>query len=484
MNSDKPRGRRPAAANSRLACRDRLRRLHRHPRSRPDGTARRASAPECARAPCDRLLHAADARSGCRSRSPHRRRGACAVNFDESIRLSAVGADCAARAGRVADAGDVEDRRPGAAYRARRIRARSTSTTPSPSATSAARRCSSSPSRIPSRACMFYTLDQKPQARPLFERRRGCLSCHQAYSTLHVPGMLARSVFMAPDGLPLSQFGSYDPDDRTPFRQRWGGWYVTGTHGSMRHMGNAIVHEHRESRADDLRQTLNRTSLDGAVRGRGYLSAAQRHRGADGVSAPGAHDEPDHARRLGGAASPRTRAGRISPAVALRDAVNELVDYLLFVDEEPLTAAIKGHDALCGDVCRAGAGRQPRPIVAATRSRTPAAALSVQLHDLLGGISRAAGRGARGDLRPHVGRFCQDATRSPKYARLSDADRRAVVEILRETLPDLPADFRSASAMQIAPQRVDGTRRFNSSSQFWTTTMLAGRRSTDRCRPA
>jgi hypothetical protein len=30
---------------------------------------------------------------------------------------------------------------------------------------------------------------------------------------------------------------------------------------------------------------------------------------------------------------------------------------------------------------------------------------------------------------------------SPKYARLSESDRRAVVEILRETLHDLPDDF-------------------------------------------
>ena len=30
---------------------------------------------------------------------------------------------------------------------------------------------------------------------------------------------------------------------------------------------------------------------------------------------------------------------------------------------------------------------------------------------------------------------------SPKYARLSEADRRALVEILRETLHDLPGDF-------------------------------------------
>src|SRR5258708_3590895 len=83
----------------------------------------------------------------------------------------------------------------------------------------------------PEQGVLFYTIEQKPQARPLIERRAACLTCHQNYSTLHVPGLLARSVFMAPDGLPLSQFGSYDADDRTPFRRRWGGWYATRPHG-------------------------------------------------------------------------------------------------------------------------------------------------------------------------------------------------------------------------------------------------------------
>src|SRR5262249_50179621 len=55
----------------------------------------------------------------------------------------------------------------------------------------------------PQQGVIFYTVDQKPQARPVFERPRACLRCHQVYTTLHVPGLLARSSFIAPDGLPL-----------------------------------------------------------------------------------------------------------------------------------------------------------------------------------------------------------------------------------------------------------------------------------------
>jgi hypothetical protein len=28
--------------------------------------------------------------------------------------------------------------------------------------------------------------------------------------------------------------------DQTPIEQRWGGWYVTGTHGAQEHLGNLI----------------------------------------------------------------------------------------------------------------------------------------------------------------------------------------------------------------------------------------------------
>src|SRR6476661_3035737 len=43
----------------------------------------------------------------------------------------------------------------------------------------------------PEQGVLFYTIEQKPQQRPIVERRPACLSCHQNYATLHVPGLLA-----------------------------------------------------------------------------------------------------------------------------------------------------------------------------------------------------------------------------------------------------------------------------------------------------
>jgi len=193
----------------------------------------------------------------------------------------------------------------------------------------------------PRQGVVFYTIDQKPQTRVAVDRPRSCLRCHQVYSTLHVPGMLARSVFIAPDGLPLGQFGSYDADDRTPFRRRWGGWYVTGTHGDMRHMGNAIVTDRDRPETMISERTLNRTSLDGSFDAHAYLSPHSD------IVALMVFQHQSHMTnlitRIGWEARIAAEERRLDFAAApMRDVVDELVNYLLFVDEEPLTAPIKG----------------------------------------------------------------------------------------------------------------------------------------------
>ena len=292
----------------------------------------------------------------------------------------------------------------------------------------------------PQQGVVFYVLDQKPQTRPTFERRPACLTCHQAYSTLHVPGMVARSVFMAPDGLPLSQFGSYDPDHRTLFRQRWGGWYVTGTHGSMRHMGNAIVTSAEQRDTMISERTLNRTSLDGLFDARGYVSAHSD------IAALMVFQHQGHLMnlitRVGWDARIAAHAGRLNlTGGPLRDAVNELVDYLLLVDEEPLTAAITGTSGFAEKFGAQGPadsrGRSLRQLDLERRLlRYPC---SYMIYSAAFGALPIEVRGA---IYSRMWDILEGRETSPKYARLSEADRRAVVEILSETLHDLPSDLR------------------------------------------
>lgn len=85
----------------------------------------------------------------------------------------------------------------------------------------------------------FYTLEQSADGKPTFVRDKGnCLSCHSSSRTQNVPGYLVRSVFSDGAGRPKLGSGTFTTDHTSMFHDRWGGWYVTGNHGDMRHMGN------------------------------------------------------------------------------------------------------------------------------------------------------------------------------------------------------------------------------------------------------
>ena len=282
----------------------------------------------------------------------------------------------------------------------------------------------------PRQGVLFYTIEQKPQARPVIERRPACLTCHQNYATLHVPGLLARSVFIAPDGLPLGQFGSYDADDRTPFRRRWGGWYVTGDAGSMRHIGNAVVTDREKREAIVSDGTLHPIALDAVFDGRGYLSASSD------IVALMVFQHQAHMSNL------ITRLGweaRMAGAPA-RDTVTELVDYLLFVEEAPLPAAIKGSSGFAERFAGQGPadhlGRSLRQLDLNRRlMRYPCSYM------VYSAAFAALPADAKKAVYVRMWDVLSGRETSPKYARLPEADRRAVVDILRETLHDLPADF-------------------------------------------
>jgi truncated hemoglobin YjbI len=90
----------------------------------------------------------------------------------------------------------------------------------------------------------FYTLDTAKAARPRFERRTGeCIICH-GFTSRWAAGMMVANMDTGPDGKPLN----LDPahifhltDHRTPFEDRYGGWYVTGQTGAMHHRGNVTL---------------------------------------------------------------------------------------------------------------------------------------------------------------------------------------------------------------------------------------------------
>jgi len=85
---------------------------------------------------------------------------------------------------------------------------------------------------------VFYTLEQNAEE-PKFERQVArCMTCHSSSRTKNIPGLQVRSMMTDPNGEPVISAGSFRTDHSSPFEKRWGGWFVSGTHGDVRHLGN------------------------------------------------------------------------------------------------------------------------------------------------------------------------------------------------------------------------------------------------------
>ena len=298
----------------------------------------------------------------------------------------------------------------------------------------------------PSQGVIFFTLDQKPVERPQLVRQDSCLACHLSYSSLGVPGMLVRSVFPAPDGTPIRKLGDYITDDRSPFEQRWGGWYVTGRSGSIRHMGNAIVTDAAKPEQMISDQTLNLKSLKGKFDTDTYLSPSSD------IVALMVFEHQMHMVNL------LTRVGwevrfaqyqeRIDKAPRShdlteglrRDTARELADYMLFVDEAPLSEKIQGSSGFAEIFSAQGPrdskGRSLRQFDLERRlMRYPCSYMIYS--EAFDGMPDQA----REAVYKQMWQILSGEEQENKYSKLSLIDRQAIVEILHETKKGLPDYF-------------------------------------------
>ena len=106
----------------------------------------------------------------------------------------------------------------------------------------------------PEKGPVFYTLSQEyDRYPPLKTETEQCLVCHDTFQTnTPVPRLLVLSVLPNPAGNALKA-AALITNDQSPMQERWGGWYVTGTHGKQQHLGNTIV----RSRAEDIDEIKN-----------------------------------------------------------------------------------------------------------------------------------------------------------------------------------------------------------------------------------
>jgi hypothetical protein len=291
----------------------------------------------------------------------------------------------------------------------------------------------------PAQGAVFYRVLRNAAGPPAMVRDNGCLSCHNSFATLGVPGFLAKSIPSALDGSGLPWLGNYLTDHRSPINERWAGWFVTGNTGSIRHLGNAPVVDRN---IDDVRvedANLNLADLRSRFDTNNYLSPHSD------VVALLVFDHQlrmmNLFTRIGWQARTLAHDGRSDAAVvaALRDIAIETVDYMLFVGEAPLSD-VAGTSGFAESFARRGPrdskGRSLRDLDLKQRLFTNPCSYMIY-SDAFDQLPAAAKRA----IYARLWDVLSGADGAPKYARLSAGDRDRIIEILRETKKDLPASF-------------------------------------------
>jgi hypothetical protein len=262
----------------------------------------------------------------------------------------------------------------------------------------------------PKLGAVFYTLEEEEdeKVQPRFQREiYFCLICHESSRiTGGVPGFMTVSVLPDKEGNAIRSAPADAMSDQTPFNDRWGGWYVTGTHGAQRHRGNTVLPLYAPSALSriDWSKGANWTRLDEQVDTSRYLTPhsdivaliALTHQTrihnlitrANYETLRAIHDEE---KINVGTTRPGERYSSITEE-RIRAAVEPLVRGMFFVAEAPLTDSVR----LFWIRRRLRKGRHSRPqgpIVEGSGSEPPIPALPAQLPDLLRGIRRSASGG-------------------------------------------------------------------------------------------
>ena len=304
----------------------------------------------------------------------------------------------------------------------------------------------------PRQGAIFYTLDQERASHPRFERRDVCLQCHQSGATFGVPGLMVRSVTPDRNGMPLMSRGGYITDHRSALKERWGGWYVSGTTGDQAHMGNAVV---QDATGDDTLPLSGRSVTD---LGRFFDTGAYLTPHSDVVALMTLEHETQMANlmtRVGWEArmalyendainrSLGEPAGQIRESTAHRinAAVEELVEYMLFTGEAKLTAPVEGTSGF-GEEFRKRGPRDSRGrslYALDLRTRLFRYPCSYMIYSEAWDQMPEAVR-QRAWLR--LWEVLSGEDKSGKFGSLSEEDRSAVREIILQTKKGLPPIWR------------------------------------------
>jgi hypothetical protein len=302
----------------------------------------------------------------------------------------------------------------------------------------------------PNLGTVFYTIDQRTDRAPRFTRQtESCLICHGSSASQGFPAHTVRSVSPDVRGELVLSRGSKRVDHSTPFEDRWGGWYVTGTSGKQEHMGNQVVGGWPWAEKDKQPAGENVTDLKPYFTAANYLTphsdlvalmvlehqseALNRLTRANFQTRLALHEQAELNKAFGD--PPGTRSESITRRI--HAACEPVVKYLLFCEEIKLTEPIAGTSGFAAEFAARGPfdpnKRSLREFDLKTRMFRFPLSYVVYSRQFDGLPAEAK---ARVYLRLWEVLSGKDASKD--FAHLTAADRRAAREILRDTKPGLP----------------------------------------------
>jgi hypothetical protein len=295
---------------------------------------------------------------------------------------------------------------------------------------------------------VFYTLAQEKVDHPELVRDQGnCLTCHASSRTQNVPGALVRSVYVDRGGQPLYGAGTFTTDHTSPFEERWGGWYVTGTHGRMRHMGN-VFSTQSDPEGIDREAGANVTDLAPLFDAASYLSphsdivalmVLEHQTQMQNLMIRAAYEARSAAHHDGVMNKALERpADYVSDTTQRRiaSASEDLLQYMLFAGEFRLTDPVQGTSAFAQEFQARGEkdsqGRSLRDFDLKTRLFRHLCSYLIDSPS----FDRLP-RPVRDYIAGRLREVLTGEDQGEAFAHLTAADRRAILEILTETKPTL-----------------------------------------------
>jgi hypothetical protein len=281
-------------------------------------------------------------------------------------------------------------------------------------------------------------------------RDNDCLRCHGGTFVNGIPGVFARSVFPDSDGEPLLRFGSEIVDFRTPFTNRWGGWYVTGTHGTATHRGNIFASANGDKLEVNFLRGANVTNLSSFFETGKYLANSsdiiallvlEQQLAIQNTLTRASLDSRrmlDYQKNLQIAfKAPITEEPAYDSVKSVFDSTaKRIVDDFLFKDEATLPTRLAGSAAF-----------QKAFVSSAVKAKNGGSLKDIDLHGhifrnrcsylIYSESFRSLPAALKNRVYARMSRALANNKREPDYAYIGEGERKRILAILRDTAPDI-----------------------------------------------